>query len=67
MQKEIDGQEYDLCSDCWKPLEQRLRGKGRPKKEIVLLPPPEELKPRKDDDERPVPGGPPKIWGGRPN
>ena len=43
LQKEIDGKEYDICSDCWNPLAEKLKGKGRAQKsrEIVLLPPPE--------------------------
>ena len=60
-QKEIEGKEYDICSECWKPLEQKLRGKGRATKETVLLPPPQERTEREDAD--PAPGEPPKIWG----
>jgi hypothetical protein len=60
--REIEGQAYDICSECWNPLAQKLKGKGRVKKEreMVLLPPvttapePKEIKP--------VPGEPPKIW-----
>jgi ribosome-binding protein aMBF1 (putative translation factor) len=67
LQKEIEGKEYDICSECWKPLEQKLRGKGRAKKETVLLPPRERTKP--EDEDTPAPGEPPKIWGAidRPN
>lgn len=61
-QREIEGKEYDICAECWKPLEQRLRGKGRVKKEIVFLPPPPD-KEKEDEDVKPTPGGPPKIWG----
>ena len=67
-QKEIEGKEYDICSECWNPLAERLKGKGREKKEreMVFLPPvaPE---PKREEAE-PVPGEPPKIWGrvGRP-
>lgn len=64
VQREIDGREFDLCTDCWRALEEKLRGKGRVKKtrETVLLPSqtapePEELKPL-------PPGLPPKIFGG---
>jgi hypothetical protein len=40
-QKEIDGKEYAICSECWNLLAQKLRGKGRAiNREIVLLPPP---------------------------
>ena len=64
--KEIEGNEYDICSECWKSLEQKLRDKGRAKKEMVLLPPPRERTERKDED-KPAPGEPPKIWGAKPN
>jgi ribosome-binding protein aMBF1 (putative translation factor) len=64
LQKEIEGKEYDICSECWTPLAQRLKGKGRPKsRETVLLPPTPD-KEREDEDVRPpLPGRPPKIWG----
>jgi hypothetical protein len=62
--KEIEGKEYDICSECWKPLGEKLKGKGRTKKgrEIVFLPPlPAEPG---SQEQKPVPGEPPKIWGG---
>ena len=31
LQKEIDSKEYDICSECWDALAQRLKGKGRVK------------------------------------
>jgi hypothetical protein len=61
LQKEIEGKKYDICSECWKPLEQKLRGKGRAKKDIVFLPPPSDKE--REDEEEPGPGEPPKIWG----
>jgi hypothetical protein len=61
LQKEIEGKEYDICSECWKPLEQKLRGKGRVKKEMVFLPPLREK--HRENEEEPEPGDPPKIWG----
>jgi hypothetical protein len=41
LQKEIDGKEYDICAECWNPLAEHLKGKGRERKsqEIVLVPP----------------------------
>jgi ribosome-binding protein aMBF1 (putative translation factor) len=62
-QKEIEGKEYDICAECWNPLTEKLKGKGRAKKErkTVFLPPlvrePEQQEPK------PAPGEPPKIWG----
>src|SRR5258708_36237004 len=61
LQKEIEGKEYDICSECWAPLAQRLRGKGRLKnREMVLLPPPRTFKEREDDEPEPLPVDPPK-------
>ena len=61
LQKEIEGKEYDICSECWKPFEQKLRGKGRVKKEMVFLPSPREKE--REDEEKPGPGEPLTIWG----
>ena len=64
LQKEIEGKEYDICSECWAPLAQRLKGKGRVKhREMVILPPPRTFEEREDDEPKPLPGEPPKIWG----
>ena len=63
-QKEIEGKEYDVCAECWKPLAEKLKGKGRLRKEreIVFLPPlTKEPEPK---EAKPTPGEPPKIWGG---
>jgi len=61
LQKKIEGKEYDICSECWNPLAQKLRGKGRAiNREIVLLPPPRAGEAQKDEER---PGEPPKIWG----
>ena len=60
--REIEGKEYDICSDCWNPLAQKLAGKGRARdREIVLLPAPN--KQREEEVSEPLPGEPPKIWG----
>ena len=61
--REIEGKEYDICSDCWKPLAEKLKGKGRTKKErkTVFLP---SITPQpKREEPEPLPGEPPKIWG----
>ena len=62
-QREIDGKEYDICAECWKPFAEKLKGKGRMKKkerETVLLPP---LTTQPEKPKKPLPGEPPKIWG----
>ena len=63
LQKEIEGKEYDICSQCWSPLAQKLNGKGRVIRETVFLPPPRLVKEREDEDPKSLPGEPPKIWG----
>ena len=64
--KEIEGTEYDICSECWKPLAEKLRGKGRRKKEreTVFLPPLTLQPERQEPKPKPQPGEPPKIWSG---
>ncbi len=62
-QREIEGKEYDICSECWEPFAQRLKGKGRePQRETVLLPP-RPIKEREEEDPQPLPGEPPVIQG----
>jgi hypothetical protein len=29
LQKTIEGREFDICESCWRPLEEKLSGKGR--------------------------------------
>jgi len=63
--KEMEGKEYDICSECWEPLAQKLRGKGREKfREMVLLPP-RTIKEREEEESEPhsLPGGPLLIQG----
>jgi len=63
LQKEIEGKDYDICSECWNPFAQKLRGKGRVKnRETVFLPTPRRNKEREDEEPGPLPGEPPKIW-----
>jgi hypothetical protein len=61
-QREINGREFDICADCWRPLQEKLSGKGRVKRkrDMVLLPP---AAPPEGQPARPIPGKPPKIWG----
>ena len=62
--KEIEGKEYDICSECWTLLAQKLKGKGRVmNRETVFLPPSRMFKERKDDEPEPPPGELPKIYG----
>jgi hypothetical protein len=45
------GKEYDICSECWNPFEQRLRGKGRKKdRDTVFLPAPRTLTQRENEE-----------------
>jgi hypothetical protein len=30
LQQEIESKEYDICSECWNPFAQKLRGKVEP-------------------------------------
>ncbi len=61
--REIERQEYDICAQCWKALESKLRGKGRARRsrEVVLLPPVQA--PKEAEPIKPLPGYPPTIWG----
>src|SRR5260370_33135510 len=66
LQKEIEGKEYDVCSECWTPLAQKLKGTGRLKnRERVLLPPPRTFKEREEDEPEPLRREPPKTGGAR--
>jgi ribosome-binding protein aMBF1 (putative translation factor) len=63
LKREIEGKEHDICSDCWNPLAEKLKGKGREKKqhEMVFVPP---LKTEPEPPPtKPGPKEPPKIWG----
>jgi len=62
LQKEIEGKEYDICAECWNPIAEKLKGKGRTRKEreTVFLPPVTEPE---RPETKPAPGEPPKIWG----
>lgn len=60
-QREIEGKEYDICFDCWSPLKQKLKGKGRSKHDTVFLPPPRTK--QLEEEPKPLPGEPPTIFG----
>jgi len=61
LQKEIEGREFDICADCWRPLEEKLKGKGRVRRQrdMVVLP---RTTPEVSEPGTP-PGSPPKIFG----
>jgi len=64
VKRQIEGKEYDICSECWTPLGKKLKGKGRvmQERETVFLPP--LTKEPERPEPKPMPGAPPKIWGG---
>ncbi len=59
--REIEGREYDLCTECWEMLSRKLSGKGRKIEQLptVYIPP---LETPKEKPESPAPHEPPKIW-----
>jgi hypothetical protein len=63
LQKEIDGREYDICSECWSPFAQKLKGKGRAKNREAIFLPARPVREREEDEPKPHPGQPPKILG----
>jgi len=62
LRKEIDEREFDICADCWRSIEEKLKGKGRLKRrrDTVFLP---QTTPERERDEPKRPPGPPKIFG----
>ena len=65
-QREIDGKEYDICFECWEPLAQRLKGKGREKLRETVFLPPRGVKEREEKEPKHIPREPPIIQGGIP-
>ena len=63
--RQIEGKEYDICAECWNPVAEKLKGKGRVKKqrEVVCLPPLTKV-PELPATKPTPPGEPPKIFGG---
>ena len=61
--REIGDREYDICSDCWNSLLDKLNGKGRSKRarEFVTLPAQPESP--HEPKQPPMPGIPPTIFG----
>lgn len=64
--KEIDGTEYDICSECWDALMTKLKGKGRPKgrREALIVPPLVTVPEIPSETRQPFPGQPPEIIAG---
>ena len=62
-QREIDGKEYDICSECWEPLAIKLKGKGREKHRQMVHLPQRPLKEQEEEKPQPLPGTPPIIQG----
>ncbi len=61
-QREIEGKEYDICSDCWNLLAIKLKGKGRARKEMEMVVLPQQITIPEPREAKPLPGDPPKIW-----
>jgi hypothetical protein len=63
VQKKIDGKFYDVCLECWSPIEAKLKGKGRTMRteelEVYLPPPNTDDRPDKGET---FPGAPPDPW-----
>jgi hypothetical protein len=64
-QRLIEDKEYDVCSDCWTSLVQRLQGKGRPKRDNEIITLPQPRVPDSPDEPKPsrFPGAPPTVYG----
>ncbi|MGA2881900.1 MAG: hypothetical protein ABSG13_23350 [Bryobacteraceae bacterium] len=62
--REIEDKEYDICSDCWNPIAKKLKGKGREKKDVEMITLPQQVTIPAPPEVQPLPGAPPKIWGG---
>lgn len=62
-QKEIDGKEYDICFDCWRPMALKLRGKGRERHRETVFLPQRPLKEQEEEKPQPLPGEPPIVQG----
>ena len=65
VERSIEGKDYDICERCWKPLEEKFKGKGRVQRkrdDAVFVPHPQITIERQDEDTRPRPGERPKIF-----
>lgn len=60
VEKEIEGKLYDICLECWSPLEAKLKRKGRVREIEIPLPPIQAND--SEEKETPFPGQPPGIW-----
>jgi ribosome-binding protein aMBF1 (putative translation factor) len=63
-QREIEQAEYDVCSECWEALAFKLKGKGRSKRQAVIIPPAPAIPEPTAEPKQPFPGAPPTIYAG---
>jgi hypothetical protein len=61
-QREIEQAEYDVCSECWEALAFKLKGKGRPKRQAVIIQPAPAIPEPTGEPKQPFPGAPPTIY-----
>ena len=64
--RQIEGTEYDICSNCWNELITRLKRKGTPnatRHSVRNLPSVDITEPARET-QQPFPGQPPEIIGG---
>jgi hypothetical protein len=56
--------DYDICDKCWKPIEEKLAGKGRvrSKEPTFIVPHPQIVFEQPTIDVKPLPGVRPKIF-----
>ncbi len=59
--KQIEGRVYDICADCWAPLQEKLAGKGRPAEDRTTLFLTSENRQKVPENKEPFPGQPPDI------
>jgi hypothetical protein len=64
--RQIEGLEYDFCNSCWKPLQARLAGKGRPAPSLSQLTTWTRLSPSERQDRLYIPPTVVPGWPQRP-
>jgi hypothetical protein len=61
-QREIEQTEYDVCAECWEAIALKLKGKGRPKRQAVVVQPAPAIPEPTREPKQPFPGAPPTIY-----